>query len=118
MTIIIPGEFPALNEIVDAAKRKYPYMKMKKEFTEVAGWAVIKESRIEKPVEIIFRWYTKNNKKDPDNVTAGQKFILDGFVAAGLLANDTRQYIKKLTHEFPEPDKEKPRVEVEIREVA
>ena len=118
MTITIPGEFPALNEIVEAAKRKFPYIKMKKDFTELAGWAAIKESKIEKPIEITFRWYTKNNKKDPDNVTAGQKFILDGFVAAGLLVNDTRKYIKKLTHEFPEPDKDKPRVEVEIREVS
>jgi Holliday junction resolvase RusA-like endonuclease len=118
MIIIIPGEFPTLNEIVEAAKTKFPYIKMKKDYTELAGWAAIKENRIESPVEIVFRWYTKDKMKDPDNIAAGQKFILDGFVAAGLLVNDTRKYIKKLTHEFPEPDKNKPRVEVEIKEVA
>ena len=31
-------------------------------------------------VSITITWYEPNEKRDPDNVMAGQKFILDGLV--------------------------------------
>ena len=46
---------------------------------------------------------------------AGQKFILDGLVAAGTIPNDSQKYIKRIQHEF-DVDKQNPRVEVVIED--
>jgi hypothetical protein len=118
MKFTIPGELPSMNEIIKAAKSHYAvYSKMKQENTELCGYAALKQKAISRPVKVIIQWYTKDLKKDPDNVSAGQKFILDGIVEAGIIPNDTRKYIKEITHMFPDPDKENPRVEVELKEV-
>lgn len=119
MKIIIPGELPALNEIIEAAKSHYgKYSSTKKDYTEIVGWYALKQTQIEKPVEVWIKWFTKDAKKDPDNVAAGVKFILDGLKEAGVIKNDTRQWIKKIVHEFPEPDKKNPRIEIELKEVS
>lgn len=119
MVIVIPGELPALNEIIEAAKSHYgKYSNMKKDYTEIVGYSALKERRIEKPIEVYIKWFTKDVKKDPDNVAAGVKFILDGLKESGVIVNDTRKYIKRIVHDFPEPDKKNPRVEVELKEVS
>jgi len=47
---------------------------------------------------------------------AGQKFILDGLVQAGVLSNDGWKQIGKVTHDF-KIDRQNPRVEVELKEI-
>jgi Holliday junction resolvase RusA-like endonuclease len=115
----IPGRLPGLNEIIDAAKQgkgKYqPYAMMKEHYTTMIGWLAKKLPNFEK-VALIITWYEPNEKRDPDNVQAGCKFILDGLVKAGTIPNDTRRYIKSITH-IPELDRDNPRVEVEIQEI-
>jgi Holliday junction resolvase RusA-like endonuclease len=119
MKFDIEGRLPGLNEMIDAAKKgkgKYqPYSMMKQTYTEMVAWLAKMLPKYEQ-VSITITWYEPNEKRDPDNVQAGCKFILDGLVRAGTIPNDTRRYIKSITH-IPELDRENPRVEVEIQEI-
>lgn len=65
------------------------------------------------PVELRFRWFTKDAKKDCDNVTFAKKFIADGMVQAGVVPNDSRRYITLMTDIEMAVDKTQPRVVVE-----
>lgn len=115
--IIIPGELPALNEIIEAAKTHWGgYRAMKEAYTELVRMYCLKCPRFKKPVTVTITWITKDAKKDPDNVTAGQKFVFDGLTAAKVIQNDTRQFIRQINHNFG-IDRKNPRVEVIIEEV-
>jgi len=48
---------------------------------------------------------------DSDNIPA--KLYIDGLVAAGLLADDRRQYLRRVTTEAA-IDRDRPRVEIEV----
>lgn len=114
----IPGRLPGMNEIIDAArKNRYDSAEMKKANTEFVAWCV-KKAKLPKMkrISLDIRWYEPNNMRDTDNIHAGVKFILDGMVIAGVLQNDGRKQIAKITHEIF-TDKANPRVEVEIKEV-
>lgn len=115
---IIPGEFPDLNTVIAAAKCHFgKYSSMKKKYTDLVIFYSKDIPVIEKPVEVTFCWYTKNLRKDPDGVSVGGKFILDGLKEGGKIQNDTRKWITGINHKFPKPDKKNPRVEIYIREV-
>ena len=116
MIIEYPGRLPGLNEIIDAAKRSpYEYAKMKDRYTSEIGWLAKKLPRYER-VNITITWYEPNRRRDPDNVSGGQKFILDGLVAGGAIRDDSQRYINSITHRF-EVDRENPRIEIEVQEV-
>jgi Holliday junction resolvase RusA-like endonuclease len=119
MKFEIPGRLPGLNEIIDAAKHgmyKYqPYAKMKAKYTNMVAWLAKKLPTYER-VAIIITWYEPNRHRDPDNISAAQKFIFDGLVAAGTIPDDSQRHIKGIVHRF-RVDKENPRVEVEIVDV-
>jgi len=116
MKFEIPGRLPGLNEIIDAAKDHFgAYARMKDEHTTMVAWLAKKLPRY-KRVNITITWYEPNGKRDPDNIMAGQKFILDGLVMAGVIPNDTRKHINSIKH-IPEIDRVNPRVEVELEEV-
>jgi hypothetical protein len=71
------------------------------------------------PLDIHFHWYLPNKKKDPDNIAAAKKFILDGLQGnkksktVGFLVNDGWGQIAGFRDSF-HIDAEKPRVEVEF----
>lgn len=118
MKLIIPGRLPGLNEITDAArKNKYESANMKKAYTELVAWCV-KSARLPHfdRVDLVFTWYEPNRKRDKDNIMAGQKFILDGLVTAGVLTNDGWKQIGDISHRF-RIDKHNARVEVELIEI-
>ena len=113
----IPGRLPGLNEIIAAAKSHFgAYAKMKHEHTTAIAW-LAKKLPTYKRVALVITWYEPDQRRDPDNTMAGQKFILDGLVRAGTITNDSRRYIQSITHRFG-VDRENPRVEVKITEVA
>jgi Holliday junction resolvase RusA-like endonuclease len=64
-------------------------------------------------VVLVITWYEPDRRRDPDNIMAGQKFILDGLVAAGTIPNDSQKYVRGIVHRF-KVDRKNPRVEVEI----
>ena len=119
MIIKYPGRLPGLNEIIAAAKRgkgKYqPYAIMKDRYTSEIGWLAKKLPAYNR-VDITITWYEPDRRRDPDNITAGQKFILDGLVAGGVIKDDSQRYVNSISHQF-EVDRENPRVEIEVQEV-
>jgi len=116
--IDILGELPALNEIIAANKGHYgQYAEMKRGNGGVIKWRLkqkqIEPKPIEEKVNVKITWWSATRRKDPDNVDAGIKFILDAFVEYGVLVNDTRKYIGDIYH-VHKVDKDKPRCKVEL----
>ena len=112
----VKGELPALNEMITASKAHYgQYNKMKFAHDGMIKWQLKSKARdfktLEEKVDVSIQWFTKNEKKDPDNVAAGIKFILDSLVELAILKNDTRKYIGGIHHYF-ETDKDNPRFRI------
>jgi len=116
--LVIPGELPAMNEIVGAAnKSRWSYNDLKKAWTgRIAQEAKLARLRRVERAVVRCSWYVPNRRKDPDNIAGGIKLILDGLVMAGVLPGDGWRHVAGIEHEFA-VDKDRPRVEIEIREV-
>ena len=117
----IPGELPALNEIIDTAKQKWSYKDIKKAETERVAWGLIRQGakrlpQFAKPIEVKITWYCPNRRKDKDNILAGCKFIFDAMQDIGLIKNDGWSQIARIVPEF-EVDAKRPRIEIQIEEV-
>lgn len=111
--IVVFGEFPGLNKIINASKAHYQaYRKLKEDNTNAVTWLAKKLPKY-KWVKLNITWYCKNRRKDPDNIAAAVKFIFDGFVEAGVIENDGWKQNKGWTNTF-EVDKENPRVVIEV----
>jgi len=104
--VTIEYRFASLNEYINAERsNKYFASVIKKRETEVArlnsnGIAPVTTY----PVDITFQWFCKKSRTDPDNISFAQKFILDGFVASGLLKDDSWKFVSSLKHEFNESE--------------
>ena len=66
--------------------------------------------------ELEFFWCEPDKRRDPDNIAAGKKFILDALVLSGVLPKDSQRWVKKLSDEFVEPNPKDPGVCVVIRQ--
>jgi Holliday junction resolvase RusA-like endonuclease len=117
MKLIILGRLPSLNDYIQAERsNRYAGAKMKKDYTSMIYW-LCREQKLEarlKPCHITFKWYEANKKRDLDNIAYGKKFCIDGLVKAGILYNDTQEWVKGFTDEFY-IDKDNPRIIVEIK---
>lgn len=114
MKLILPGEFTDLNTYIRLERgSKWGAASRKKIETERVMWECKAQrlSLIDGGRFFIFHWYIKNAKKDPDNIAFAKKFILDGMYQAGILVDDTQQYIKGFVDLFS-IDPENPRVEL------
>jgi len=112
----IPGELPAMNEIVAASKKHHMvYANMKKDYTALVAIYCMKLPKVSR-ADFEITWYCKDRRRDKDNIVAGQKFIFDGLVKAGTIKNDGWKEIGDVTHRFA-VDKENPRIHVVMREV-
>lgn len=120
MKFVIDGRITGYNQYIDKCRRNpYQANKTKQSIQEIIQWD-IKAQRVGKPtsypVEVYINWYEPNDKRDVDNIQSGQKFILDALVNVGILENDSRKYVSQI-HHMVYTDRDKPRIEVEIREV-
>ena len=108
--IWIPVIFPGRNEQEAAARtHRQKAAKMKKDFTAIVRlYSMPALRRYEKEYhpwdpnlqyEPTFEWVEKNRRRDPDNIAAGCKFILDG-LQPEILANDGWKQIIGITHIF------------------
>jgi Holliday junction resolvase RusA-like endonuclease len=115
--LIIPGELTDLNAYIKGINSHYLMgNKIKRANTErVRDKAFYTNCKkvTEYPVTISFIWYSKDEKKDIDNVAFSKKFVMDGLVEAGVLKDDSRKYIDGFEDRF-EIDKKNPRVEIII----
>jgi hypothetical protein len=116
MRITVPGEMPGMNEIVAEAKRHFgSYSEMKALYTGAVRYAAHGLPRVCGPAVVTCHWYVRNRRRDPDNISSGTKFLLDGLVTAGVLEGDGWKHIAGISHTFA-VDRERPRVEVDIEE--
>lgn len=115
--VVIQGALPSLNEIIDEARRnRYASAEQKKKYTDLIAWHMKKLPQLER-IDIVIVWHCDSKRKDKDNIMAGQKFILDGMVEAGVIKNDGWSEVGDIRHEFA-IDKNNPRIEVLIRDIS
>lgn len=123
MTFTIPGRLNGTNEIIKAAAwNRFAGGAMRKKdkmrcAEEIQAQNLILNARHTNAVRVSFAWIEPNGKRDIDNVTGGQKVILDALVMCGVIPNDTREWVKEISHTFPPPDKKNPRIEVTVTEL-
>jgi Holliday junction resolvase RusA-like endonuclease len=72
-------------------------------------------ARLTRTVDIEIVAFFKGKPLDSDNICG--KMYIDGLIYAGLLVNDTRAYVRRFSTQS-EVDRDKPRVEITIREIA
>jgi Holliday junction resolvase RusA-like endonuclease len=123
MTFTIPGQLPGMNEIIKAAKSHFgSYSKLKKEYSEsiinciLAGAMKTNRCIFSCQVDVNITWHCANKRRDPDNIMAGTKFILDALQVSGVIKNDNWNGIRRIAHEIT-LDRKNPRIEVELTEV-
>ncbi len=105
-----------MNDFIGAMnKNRWMGANLKRKETRRCAIAASILPKISKPVELRISWVECDKRRDIDNVAAGgTKVLLDGLVAAGILPDDSRRWVRAITHLFPDPDKAHPRVIVEI----
>lgn len=89
----ILGVLPTLNEH-DKANRTNRFVgaKMKQEATDLVALQLMGKQKITKPCYISFHWFV-SSRADFDNIAFGKKYILDGMVKAGVLADDNQKHV-------------------------
>lgn len=111
----IPGRLPGLNEIIGACRsNRFAGASQKKNADrQCAEWILVGGVPVfSGRVRVHFEWFLAD-RRDPDNVRTGAKFILDALVETGRLPDDGPKIIAGLSDEF-HLDKEAPRVRVTI----
>lgn len=102
-SFVIDHGLPTLNEIIKASKRHWgTYSAMKKKYNDfivstITGAGCIPDTPHQR-VDVTCTWHENGKKRDPDNVMAGIKFVLDAMVSVGIIENDTRDDIGSITH--------------------
>lgn len=112
------GEWPTTNEVIELTKQHwFKYAKKKKQLTDRAQLECLSQYRgatIYEQAGLYFDWYVKDDKKDPDNISFGSKYIIDGMVKAGVLKDDSLKVIQNGIMHFFTVDSANPRCEVTI----
>lgn len=115
---IIQGRLDGLNEYTSANRSNRYKGNSVKRNNEKSVIFAIRQAKLKKidkyPVSLEITWYEPNKRRDIDNITFAVKFILDALVKSGVLENDSQRYVNKISHDV-QADKQKPRIEVEIK---
>lgn len=116
--IIFKGEFTDLNTYIKAINgNRFSGNSVKQEETDRAYYDCL-EQKIKPvrayPVHIVYKWYSKDCRKDIDNIAFSKKYLNDGMVLAKVLKDDSQKYVASFEDHFY-TDKENPRVEVLIQ---
>jgi len=118
--LTIPGTLNNLNDYIAAERtNRYKGAKMKATNEDIVIIAIrqcMRGIRIEKPVFMEYTWVEPNKRRDKDNISSfGRKIIQDALVGTGVLKDDGWKYVVGFSDRF-EVDREKPRIEVLIKE--
>lgn len=104
VTVAVMGRLPSLNEYIAVERsNKYKAAKMKKVATATCAFAFVNLKPIPKnwlPVNVLFNWYCKNKRRDPDNIAFAKKFIFDGMVTLEFLPGDGWGEVASLKDNF------------------
>ena len=93
---------PGLNEIINENRKHWSKgAKHKCEWQSLIG-SYIKKSKLipVNRVKLTFVWVEENNKRDPDNIAAAKKYILDALVEQKILPNDNRKHVTNFQDSF------------------
>lgn len=115
----IKGTMPGLNDYSDAERRhRQIAAKMKDAETNRVAWVAKTQLPVfTKPIHLTITYREKNRKRDKDNIAFAKKFILDGLVTAGRIANDGWKQIDGWSEGFV-VDAKDPGITVVIKEIA
>lgn len=103
MKLFIPGPLPTLNTMIAAMNaNRHKGNALKKQWTEVVAWEAKRQkiAPATKSVTLHFTWHEKHNRRDKDNIAAAKKYVLDGLVLAGVLADDGWKHVEGFTDRF------------------
>lgn len=121
LRITLQGVFTAANKYI-ALNRYNRYLggKIKNEETDRVFKEVLTLSKGREPIstprDFKFIWFMPDRRKDPDNISFGIKYIMDGLVHARLLKDDNWAVVHTIKHEF-QIDPSNPRVQIYLKEV-
>lgn len=119
-TIVIPGKFPTLNELIDANRQnRHSGNKLKQESQRrIVDVLVLSDlGQQDRPIKLHYRYYEPKANRDMDNVSGFfHKVFQDALVAVGYIPNDNWRYIKGFTDDFY-LDRENPRIEITIERI-
>ena len=119
-TLVIQGQLPNLNDYTKACRSNaYAGANMKKQAEKIIQVFImqqLKEVHFDGTVELAFRWYEPNKKRDLDNICFAKKFILDALVNNKIIVADSWRGVVGFTDKFF-VDSNNPRIEVDIRSV-
>jgi Holliday junction resolvase RusA-like endonuclease len=96
----IPCELCTLNDYISAERtNKHIAASIKKKQTKLIT-LYCKQLKINKTkqYDLEINWFTKNKRKDSDNVFFAIKFIQDGMVEAGVIENDGYKQIRNISN--------------------
>lgn len=120
ITLVIDGQLPNLNDYTKACRtHRLAGAEMKKK-AEANISAHIKKclngANLKGTIELSFRWYEPNKKRDLDNICFAKKFILDALVKNEVIKGDGWNCVVGFVDKFY-VDKDYPRIEVDIKEI-
>lgn len=88
----IPGTLPNLNDIIQLSKTHWTKYRAAKESVEQYICLCAREQNGRLPsfsrIDLACTWFEANKKRDPDNIVAAKKFILDSLVGLKVIPND------------------------------
>lgn len=127
--VVIPGQMPNLNDYLQAERTKFRTSngrtntkgnELKKQWMNyciVYIRKALKGLQITKPVELYYRFFEPNKKRDLDNIASfAMKVIQDSLVLAKVLENDGWKQITGFSCAFDVSESD-PRIELFIVEV-
>jgi Holliday junction resolvase RusA-like endonuclease len=103
---------PTMNDIIKASKqvrrgKKYysAYTTLKKKYTTLIAEELVTQHCVPDvpydQIRLNIVWVESTKKRDPDNVCAGRKFVLDAMVDVGIIVDDTRDHVLGFDDSFP-----------------
>lgn len=115
--VVVEGKLPGLNGVIASNRTGWRAGSGEKKTETTWCMAFAKDAMkkemirpIKKKVTVMVTWYEENKRRDHDNILGGGlKMAFDGFVAAGLLPDDSQRYVGKIISEV-KTDKTNPRV--------
>jgi len=96
-SFFVPGPLPGANDIIRKHHMVYSTLKSRWGLT-IARCILVAKLKPVRHCHVAFTWNEKHNRRDPDNVIFGQKFVLDALRDTKIIPDDTREHILSLTH--------------------
>lgn len=116
---VITRRLPSLNDYTRACRAHWSKgAKFKRDVEMDIIWC-IKAARANgtlRPVEgriaLHIEWHERNKRRDADNIASAKKFILDAMQKAGIIPDDSREYVAGLYDEIVDDTRDYVRVKL------